>query len=219
LLGAPDRRVYNAYAWTGVELLIWGGSEWLDSLGEEYHTGGRYNPSTDTWVETVRENTPWARDTSPSVWTGEHFIIWGGDNGEYLTGGRYAVGNPDLDDDGVADACDCAVGDITAFELPGEVTHLSMSVDNATITWYSAIGAGSGTVHELLRGNLGEFPAGSGAGETCIPVVVTESRSEDPTLPISGSGFWYLVRARNACGEGTYGMTSDFTERVSTVCP
>jgi len=32
------------------------------------------------------------------------------------------------------------------------------------------------------------------------------------------SVFWYLVRARNSCGFGTYGFQSDGTERATPAC-
>jgi hypothetical protein len=37
--------------------------------------------------------------------------------------------------------------------------------------------------------------------------------------PAEGAGFFYLVRASNACGTGTYGFDSDSVERSSEVCP
>src|SRR5947208_15661949 len=58
-----------------------------------FNTGGRYNPSTDSWIATSLTNAPSARDLHTAVWTGTEMIVWGG----YLalnTGGRY---NPSTD--------------------------------------------------------------------------------------------------------------------------
>src|SRR5438046_6659989 len=60
------------------------------------NTGGRYNPSTDSWTATSTINAPAARGSHTAVWTGSEMIVWGGWNGSsYLnTGGRY---NPSTD--------------------------------------------------------------------------------------------------------------------------
>ena len=57
------------------------------------NTGGRYNPSTDSWTATSTTNAPSARDSHTAVWIGSEMIAWGG--GDYLnSGGRY---NPSAD--------------------------------------------------------------------------------------------------------------------------
>src|SRR5204863_350227 len=61
------------------------------------NTGGRYNPSTDTWTATSTTNAPAGRENQRAVWTGIQMIVWGGQ--DYLgnalnTGGRY---NPSTD--------------------------------------------------------------------------------------------------------------------------
>ena len=59
------------------------------------NTGGRYNPSTDSWTATSTTNAPAARGGHTAVWTGSEMIVWGGDDGSDLnTGGRY---NPSTD--------------------------------------------------------------------------------------------------------------------------
>ena len=62
----------------------------------DLNTGGRYNPSTDSWTATSTTNAPAARDSHTAVWTGSEMIVWGGaDGSSYLnTGGRY---NPSTD--------------------------------------------------------------------------------------------------------------------------
>src|SRR5439155_14882106 len=61
------------------------------------NTGGKYNPSTDSWTATSTTSAPDARENHTAVWTGSQMIIWGGFNGtigDFNTGGRY---NPDAD--------------------------------------------------------------------------------------------------------------------------
>ena len=43
--GAPDPRIYHTVVWTGTEMIVWGG-------GADLNTGGKYNPSTDSWIAT-----------------------------------------------------------------------------------------------------------------------------------------------------------------------
>ena len=45
------------------------------------NTGGRYNPSTDTWIATSTINAPDGRTGHTAVWTGSEMIVWGGDHG------------------------------------------------------------------------------------------------------------------------------------------
>src|SRR5207248_70792 len=71
----------------------WGGEDQSFNL---LSTGGRYNPSTDSWAPTNTSNAPSARYYPPSVWTGSEMIVWGGSQGGVgvNTGGRY---NPSTD--------------------------------------------------------------------------------------------------------------------------
>ena len=47
--------------WTGSEMIVWGG----ESDGISYlNTGGRYNPSTDSWTATSTTNAPAGRTVS-----------------------------------------------------------------------------------------------------------------------------------------------------------
>jgi hypothetical protein len=59
--------------------------------GNSLNTGGRYNPTTDTWATTSTINAPSGRGSHTAVWTASEMIAWGGWNGSnYLnTGGRY----------------------------------------------------------------------------------------------------------------------------------
>ena len=59
------------------------------------NTGGRYNPSTDTWTTTSTINAPSPRGAHTAVWTGSEMIVWGGNTNSGLsfnTGGRYNPG-------------------------------------------------------------------------------------------------------------------------------
>jgi hypothetical protein len=59
----------------------------------DLNTGGRYRPSTDTWLTTsTGANVPVPRRSHTAVWTGTEMIVWGG-AGYLQTGGRYQPAN------------------------------------------------------------------------------------------------------------------------------
>lgn len=129
------------------------------------------------------------------------------------------LGPADADGDGTHNLADCRLDDPAVFAAPGEVAGLSFGDDRATLSWISAApGAGSGTQHQVLRGVVGELPVG-GASDACLASGITSSSIADVTVPPPGSAFWYLVRARNACGTGTYGAASHGSPRDGVACP
>jgi N-acetylneuraminic acid mutarotase len=97
IVSAPDARGDHTAVWTGTEMIVWGG---LFFDGSNYHylnTGGRYNPTTDSWTATSNVSAPTGRADHTAVWTGIEMIVWGGDfydgSNHYLnTGGRYNPG-------------------------------------------------------------------------------------------------------------------------------
>jgi len=82
---APAAREQHVGVWTGRELVVWGGA-WSGADG----SGGRYDPSTDTWLPTQLPG-PNPRTKHKAVWTGREMVVFGGTRPE---GHRY---DPDLD--------------------------------------------------------------------------------------------------------------------------
>jgi N-acetylneuraminic acid mutarotase len=93
--GAPSRRNAHSAVWTGSRMIIWGGYGTVDGTNYiELDSGGRYNPTTDTWASTSRVGAPSARQAHGAVWTGSRMVVLGGHAfvGSYQyfdTGGRY----------------------------------------------------------------------------------------------------------------------------------
>lgn len=81
---APSARQSHTAVWTGKEMIVWGGVSnifWngYGDLPNEFSTGGRYNPATDTWTPVASgANRPSLRQGHACVWTGNEMIIWGG---------------------------------------------------------------------------------------------------------------------------------------------
>jgi N-acetylneuraminic acid mutarotase len=91
---APSGRGDHTAVWIGSEMIVWGGTP--DAGCPAVNTGGRYNPSTDSWMATSTTQAPSARPLHTAVWTGSEMIVWGGScgPGPVDTGGRY---NPSTD--------------------------------------------------------------------------------------------------------------------------
>jgi len=53
----------------------------------------------------------------------------------------------------------------------------------------------------------------------CVGSGGTSPQRVDATVPAPGAGFYYLVRARNACAVGTYGTQTGGTPRTTAACP
>ncbi len=64
----PTRRFAQRSVWTGTEMIIWGG---FNNIEGYLNTGGRYNPSSNTWRSTsTGPNVPNRREGESAVWTG-----------------------------------------------------------------------------------------------------------------------------------------------------
>ena len=127
--------------------------------------------------------------------------------------------SPDLDGDGFGDAGDCAPSDPGVGAAPVEVAGVAFQADKQTLAWRSqAAYAGAATVHDVVRGEIGDLPTG-GATETCLASGVATAQIVDAAEPDPGVSFYYLVRARNACGAGTYGAATAGAPRTTVACP
>jgi N-acetylneuraminic acid mutarotase len=91
---SPTPRNAHTAVWTGSEMIVWGG---FDLPCEYQNTGGRYDPSTDSWKATSTDiGVPEGRDGHVAVWTGSEMIVWSGEfsnccgtNVRLNSGGRY----------------------------------------------------------------------------------------------------------------------------------
>ncbi len=66
-------RVRPASAWTGEELLVWGGTDARHEV--LYGDGAAYDPGEDAWR--VLPDAPISGRAALSVWTGDELLVWG----------------------------------------------------------------------------------------------------------------------------------------------
>ncbi len=94
---APEARFDFSALWNGREMLVWGGytdnrSRYQGAHADAYlNTGGRYDPSSDTWKTIPTEGAPSRRAWNTLLWTGKEMLVWGGANATKVLndGGRY----------------------------------------------------------------------------------------------------------------------------------
>ncbi len=91
---APAIRTDHTAIWTGTYMVVWGGTKYDIVTPTYYNTGGKYDPSANTWTATSTTNAPAGRYQHQAVWNGSVMMVWGGDAGftYYNTGGKYDPG-------------------------------------------------------------------------------------------------------------------------------
>jgi hypothetical protein len=116
----------------------------------------------------------------------------------------------DTDGDTVPDALDCASLDPSVWTVPGEVHDLRLEGrDVVTLSWDPQVEGGiaqfevaTGSV-DLLRADLGF------ARTQCLAGGIAGGSYADSRPGPGADGLWYyLVRAVNTCGNGTFGDSS-----------
>jgi hypothetical protein len=127
-----------------------------------------------------------------------------------------------------ANACDdgnpCTANDTcgggactgTAVGAPPEVSGVTFALNKQTLSWASALTA---TNYDAVRGALAALPVGPGGGDEVCFDNLPGTSMVDGAVPVTGAGFWYIVRGESACGNGSYGQASGGSPRITTTCP
>jgi hypothetical protein len=106
----------------------------------------------------------------------------------------------DQDDDGVANASDCAPLTRAISQVPDRVSNslrIDKVVPNTTLKWLHAYQA---PAYNVYRGTFGGgFPFAY--NETCFDTENAPRTVNDNTTPAPGTGFYYIIGSRNSCGE------------------
>jgi N-acetylneuraminic acid mutarotase len=128
----------------------------------------------------------------------------------------------DLDADGISSCMgDCNDADPTAWDFPFEVMNVeAASATPSTWSWLDEGGfVGPGVLYDVSSGEMGPGTGITLLSATCLGAFGEAQFTDTRTGPLSGKGFWYLLRARNSCGASGYGLNSQGVERTLPSCP
>jgi hypothetical protein len=129
----------------------------------------------------------------------------------------------DLDRDDVGSGVDCNDENAGLKAPPGEVAGVRIDrIAGATRVSFTSqdATAGTDTVYDVASGFLSELRADAGFAQAfCLAGAAPDSPYDDGRVdPAPGSGWYYLLRARNGCGAGTYGASRSGLD-ASSPCP
>jgi hypothetical protein len=150
---APTARYQHSAAWTGSEMIIWGGRP---APQDEPGDGGLYDPVRDTWIPIATEGAPSSRWNHTGTWTGSGFVVWGG-----LRIGSGRGGPPPYRLDAVQYH---PTSDMwTPLEVPDELVkprrlHTAVWADGELIVW-----GGAGEDRTFYNDGVRYRPGGCGA--------------------------------------------------------
>jgi N-acetylneuraminic acid mutarotase len=172
--------------WTGSQMIVWGG-DFRDNFGGDHYvnTGGRYNPSTNSWTLTSTTGAPDARTVHTAVWTGNQMIVWGGaDNtNRFNTGGRY-----------------CAASGPTPPPAPIANPATYVASNSFTANWSSVSGATGYRLDVSTSSSFSTYVTGY------QNLNVGNAISRSVTGLNASTAYYYRVRAYN--GVGTSGNSN-----------
>ena len=95
------------------------------------NTGGRYNPTSNSWSSVTTSSAPAVRYWHTAVWIGSQMIVWGGSNGSIALGDGSHY-NPASDSWSAA----------TASNAPAaRYLHTAVWTDSGMIVWGGCSGA------------------------------------------------------------------------------
>jgi hypothetical protein len=98
-------------------------------------------------------------------------------------------------------------GFVGAYLPSGEVNWLGF-INKTVLRWNPEKSVG---VYNVYREPISSLP---GAFGTCLARGLQVTNYNEPTVPLSGTGYYYLITAENRLGEeGTKGFRSSGTER------
>jgi len=100
---------------------------------------------------------------------------------------------------------DCDGTDDEGFVTPGPTTGLIIETDKQTMHWS---GVPQADRYDIVKGDLQALRSSGGdfssTLRSCLEDDSSDTQSRDALEPVSGEGFYYLVRAQRACKSGTF---------------
>jgi hypothetical protein len=207
----PIPRERHTAVWTGTEMIVWGG------YGTVYWDGTRYwgavTDSGDRYCA-CPNGTLYYRDADGDGY-GNSANVWTACDGLIPAG--YSANNADCDDasesvhpgtaevcNGVDDDCNQSIDDAAPPEAVPAVA-LSRESGPTSLVWSPALGSMG---YDVVRGSVGALQSSGGdftvATGACLANDFSPTSLDDWDDPTVGQAFWYLVRAMNCGGAGTW---------------
>jgi hypothetical protein len=177
------------------------------------NAGQAYGPVRRMSRETPQgalENTYYILNAAGAATGGAGLIAWAGQREDLRRDVLVNALDPDDGDrDTFGAGTDCDNTDPLVWAAPGEVANVSVSEPEsgtARIAWDSQdASAGTATVYDIATGLLSDVrQSGSFSLASCLGTV-DDSPHDDLDAPPTSDARYYLLRARNACGTGSYG--------------
>jgi hypothetical protein len=190
------------------------------------YTGGRYDPATDSWLPI--SYGPTRRKLPAAAWTGREMLVWGDDLSNKgwayslhqvvdLDGDGFTACLGDCDDTdasvhpGAAETCnlkddDCNLQRDEGIPLPAGTPSISVAKmgGSPNVSWGAVSGA---TGYDAVEGSLGLLQSSAGNFATAVTGCIRfASTSTVPWSgnPLPGQGTFFLLRADNCTGTGTF---------------
>lgn len=192
----PPGGAGHSAVWTGEQMIIWGGAPVTAA-------GGLYCVSS--------QNSIWYHDVDGDGYGGASGMI----EAQIQPPGYSAYSDDCNDSDPLVnpeegDVCDGMDNDCEGHQdgpEPGPVDPLWVSTDQegTFISWPALRGV---VTNDLIRGTLGQLAGQQGdfskSVDLCLVNDLDDEQYIDGDNPSVEDGFWYLVRAGNCAGPGTY---------------
>jgi hypothetical protein len=192
--------------------------------------GPVYRANTELPQGSRVNNSDYFHRQSMAALPGVGLVVWNGNRSSSYWDSRFNAYEPnDLDRDGAAVSTDCDDFRSTVWTAPAEVDALRLEklVGATRLSWDSQkLTAGTETTNDVVTGSLNSLlSSGDFSGATCLVFDRDDSPYDDTRPdPDPGQGDYYLVRAVNSCGTGSYGDSSLVPDPrddldTGTVCP
>lgn len=146
----------------------------------------------------------------PSLTSPQRGFDAGGDNTLSMRNSYFN----DIDGDGIGDGADCAPLEAGVWAPPVEVTGVKVdrvvSTGVTSIRWSSqATTVGAAACYDIATGFAADLTADDGfAQASCFADDLSGVSLPDLRPLADGAAYWYLVRAENLCGTGTWGNSN-----------
>jgi hypothetical protein len=104
-------------------------------------------------------------------------------------------------------------------DLPSEIAGLSVAGQaNPTLSWN---GQGAGRFYDVISSTLADLRAHGTATASCLANDIVQTTYGDTRPgPAPSDGYYYLIRAQDPCGAGSYGVNSSgLPHQPVAACP